>query len=255
VLTRSAQVPDEVTAGLPSVAVRVPLHPVARALIDAAAIPVAAPSANLFSRPSPTEASHVLADLDGRVDLIVDAGPTIIGVESTVLDVTTDTPKILRPGAVTIEMLQTVIERVAVSEFGNQHPRPGNTPMPSPGMMERHYSPRAALTLYEGAPAASLGGVVAAATAALAEGRTVGIIAADEDRDALVSVSSNSRALVRLVGPGDAAHVVAARLYSTLRELDAAGVDLILVRGFPEHGLWAAVQDRLRRAAGRIIQG
>jgi L-threonylcarbamoyladenylate synthase len=255
VLTRSAQVADEVTAGLPSVAVRVPLHPVARALIDAAEVPVAAPSANLFSRPSPTEASHVLADLDGRIDLIVDAGPTTIGVESTVLDLTTDPPKILRPGAVTIEMLQTVIERVVVGEPAHHDPQPGNTPMPSPGMMEKHYSPRAALTLYEGASAASLGRVVAAATAALAEGRTVGVVAAEEDRDGLVSLSSNSRALVRLVGPGDAAHVVAARLYSTLRELDAAGVDLILVRGFPEHGLWAAVQDRLRRAAaGRIIQ-
>jgi L-threonylcarbamoyladenylate synthase len=256
VLIRSAQVPDEVTAGLPSVAVRVPLHPVARALIEAAAVPVAAPSANLFSRPSPTEASHVLADLDGRIDLIVDAGPTTIGVESTVLDLTTDPPKILRPGAVTIEMLQEVLERVVTSEYGNREPGAGNAPMPSPGMLEKHYSPRAELTLFEGAVGAVLPKLAAAASAALAEGRSVGVIAAEEDRAALAALSSHSRVFLRLIGRLDAPEHVAARLYSTLRELDAAGAEVIFVRGFPSEGLGAAVQDRLRRAAtGRIIQG
>lgn len=253
VLTRSSQVPDEVTAGLPGVAVRVPLHPVARALIEAAAVPVAAPSANLFSRPSPTEASHVLADLEGRIDLIVDAGPTTIGVESTVLDLTTDPPRILRPGAVTIEMLREVLERVVVAGLAN--PEHGSAPMPSPGMLEKHYSPRAELTLFEGAASAVLPKLVAAARAALADGTTVGIIAAEEDRDALASLSSHPRLLVRLLGREDTPNVVAARLYSTLRELDASGAEMILVRGFSAHGLGAAVQDRLRRAAaGRIIQ-
>src|SRR5262245_53819191 len=115
ILPKSAQVPDEVTAGLPSVAVRVPLHQVARALIEAARVPVAAPSANLFSRPSPTQASHVIDDLDGRIDLVVDGGATTIGVESTVLDLTGDTPTVLRPGAVTIEMMRKVIRRGRVS--------------------------------------------------------------------------------------------------------------------------------------------
>jgi L-threonylcarbamoyladenylate synthase len=256
VLIRSAQVPDEVTAGLPSVAVRVPRHPVARAVIEAAAVPVAAPSANLFSRPSPTEASHVLADLDGRIDLIVDAGPTTIGVESTVLDLTTDPPKILRPGAVTIEMLQEVLERVVTSEFGNRKPGLGHAPMPSPGMLEKHYSPRAELTLFEGAVGAVLPKLAAAANAALAEGRSVGVIAAEEDRVTLAELSSHSRVSLRLIGRLDAPELVAARLYSTLRELDASGAEVIFVRGFPSEGLGAAVQDRLRRAAaGRIIQG
>jgi L-threonylcarbamoyladenylate synthase len=255
VLTRSAQVPDEVTAGLPSIAVRVPLHPVARALIDAAAVPVAAPSANLFSRPSPTQASHVLADLEGRIDLIVDAGPTTIGVESTVLDLTANPPKILRPGAVTVEMLQDVLEQVAVVEFGALEHGLGNAPMSSPGMLEKHYSPSAALTLFEGPPSASLPKLVAAATAALAEGQTVGVIAADEDRDALAPLSSHPRVLLRPIGGIDAPDMVAARLYSTMRELDTSGAHVILVRGFAKDGLWAAVRDRLRRAAaGRIIQ-
>ena len=153
--------PDEVTAGLSTVAVRVPLHPVARALIDAAAVPVAAPSANLFSRPSPTLASHVIDDLGGRIDFVVDGGPTTIGVESTVLDLTSDPPTILRPGAVTADMLREVLGRVDVSRGPGHRSATcegGSTavdsasasPMPSPGMLEKHYSPRAELTLFEG---------------------------------------------------------------------------------------------------------
>ena len=104
--------PDEVTAGLNTVAVRVPAHPVARALLTAAGVPVAAPSANLFSRPSPTRASHVLDDLNGRIDLILDGGPTDVGVESTVLDLSSEVPTILRPGAISREMLQEILPRV-----------------------------------------------------------------------------------------------------------------------------------------------
>jgi L-threonylcarbamoyladenylate synthase len=250
VLPRSAIVPDEVTAGLPTVAIRVPGHPIARALLDAAAIPVAAPSANLFSRPSPTQASHVVEDLDGRIDLIIDGGATLIGVESTVLDLTPDTPTVLRPGAVTIEMLREVLPRVQTSMGSSR------MPMPSPGMLEKHYSPRAELTLFEGAPGATLPQLVATASAALAEGKSVGVIAAEEDRAALSSLTSEARLFLRTMGSQDSPDVVAAKLYATLRELDAAAVDTILVRSFPGHGLWAAVEDRLRRAAaGRIVTG
>jgi L-threonylcarbamoyladenylate synthase len=265
IFPRSAQVPDEVTAGLPSVAVRVPAHPVARALIDAAAVPVAAPSANLFSRPSPTQASHVIEDLDGRIDLVIDGGPTTIGVESTVLDLTGDTPIVLRPGAVTIEMLRKVVRRVRVlpdpgfgirdSGFGVRDSGSANTPMASPGMLEKHYSPRAALTLYEGEIGSVRKSLIDAAGIALAEGKSVGVIAAEEDRAAFDTLGSHARLFFRAVGSEDAPDVVASKLYTTLRELDAAGADVILVRGFSDHGLWAAVQDRLRRAAaGRIIK-
>jgi L-threonylcarbamoyladenylate synthase len=256
IFPRSAQVPDEVTAGLPSVAVRVPAHPVARALIDAAAVPVAAPSANLFSRPSPTQASHVIEDLDGRIDIVVDGGPTTIGVESTVLDLTGDTPVVLRPGAVTVEMLRKVVRRVRVDPgSGIRDSGFGNTPMSSPGMLEKHYSPRAALTLYEGEIGSVLRSLIDAAGTALAEGKSVGVIAAEEDRSAFEALGSHPRLFCRVIGSESAPDVVASRLYTTLRELDAAGADVILVRGFSDHGLWAAVQDRLRRAAaGRIIR-
>jgi L-threonylcarbamoyladenylate synthase len=263
IFPRSAGVPDEVTAGLPTVAVRVPAHPVARALIDAAAGPVAAPSANLFSRPSPTQASHVVDDLDGRIDLVLDGGSTTIGVESTVLDLTSDAPTILRPGAVTIEMLRRVIRRVRDSPgLGARDPGlaardsgSGNTSMPSPGMWAKHYSPRAVLALYEGERSAVLQSLSEAAGAALAEGKSVGLIAAEEDRGAFAPLGAHDRLFFRAIGSEDAPDVVASRLYTTLRELDAAGADLILVRGFSDRGLGAAVQDRLRRAAaGRIIR-
>jgi L-threonylcarbamoyladenylate synthase len=249
VAPRSSRVPDEVTGGLETVAIRAPAHPVARALLAHAGIPIAAPSANLFSRPSPTTAAHVLQDLDGRIDLVLDAGPTLVGIESTVLDLTRGTPVVLRPGAVTIEMLREILPDVeTLATLSGPH---GATP--SPGMLERHYSPRAPLTLYQGAADGSLARLIHDATAAAAVGDTVGVLVASED-------------VPRLPATGTALHVVelgslhdlagvAARLYAGLRELDAAGVDVILARAFPaDTGLGAAVQDRLRRAAaGRIV--
>ena len=257
VLPRSTHVPDEVTAGLPSVGVRMPVHPVARALIAAAAVPIAAPSANLFSRPSPTQASHVIDDLDGRIDLVVDGGPTTIGVESTVLDLTTHRPTVLRPGAVTIEMLRDVVGAVDVfTGPGSREPGVENTPMPAPGMLEKHYSPRALLTLYEGDASVVVPLLVAAAREELSRGHIVGVIAAEEDRSLLGSIASEPRVRVYALGSQGAPDAVAAKLYATLRELDTLGSDVILVHGFPVGGLGTAVQDRLRRAAaGRIVTG
>jgi L-threonylcarbamoyladenylate synthase len=228
VLRRSPLVPNEVTAGLDTVGIRVPAHPVARALIAAAGIPVAAPSANLFSRPSPTQAAHVLEDLDGRIDMVLDAGPTQVGVESTVLDLSGDLPVILRPGAVTLDMLRPLLPRVQVHGGGAV-----DGPQRSPGLLTKHYSPRAPLTLYEGEPDRVRERIRHDAAAAQAAGRRVALLEPDEDVAAM-----------------------AARLYAMLREFDAEGVDEILAR-LPRatHGLAQAVVDRLRRAAaGRIVR-
>lgn len=256
VLSRSEAVPDEVTAGLNTVAIRIPLHPVARALISAAAIPVAAPSANLFSRPSPTQASHVLDDLDGRIDLVVDGGATTIGVESTVLDLTSEIPIVLRPGAVTLEMLRDALGNVRVfPETGRNVSTDASAAMMSPGMLEKHYSPRASLTLYEGETTAVLPALVGTAHKELANGRSVAIIAVEEDANGLAALALDQRVLLRTLGSQDAPATIARTLYATFRELDASGVDVILVRGFPAVGLGTAVQDRLRRAAaGRIVR-
>jgi L-threonylcarbamoyladenylate synthase len=247
VVRRSPRVPDEVTAGLPTVAIRVPAHPVARALLAAANLPVAAPSANLFSRPSPTRASHVLDDLAGRIDLVVDGGPTQVGVESTVLDLSGDVPTILRPGAVSIDMLRTLLPRVERRAAD----APASAAMPSPGLLDRHYSPRAPLTLFEGDDALSR--LVREACASIDQRHRIGIMAADEDRPALSEMArpASQVSIVYLGSEHDLA-TAASRLYAAMRELDAAGVGRILVRGFPgEDGLAAAIRDRLRRASVR----
>ena len=210
--------PDEVTAGLNTVAVRVPAHPVAQALLTAAAVPVAAPSANLFSRPSPTRASHVLDDLDGRIDLVVDGGPTEVGVESTVLDLSGEVPTILRPGAISLEMLQTILPRVE-RRSSSEH---GRGAMPSPGMLERHYSPRAPLTLYEGDARTAVARLVHDASAAIAAGARVGIMAAEEDREALADLAgAGARVTIAYLGSERDLATVASRLYAVMRELDA----------------------------------
>jgi L-threonylcarbamoyladenylate synthase len=234
----------------------VPVHPVARALIDRAAIPVAAPSANLFSRPSPTLARHVMSDLGGRIDFVVDGGPTSIGVESTVLDLTRATPTVLRPGAVTVEMLRELLGRVdLLSDTNVARAAPDQAAMPSPGLLEKHYSPRAVLSLYEGDPAAVLPALIAAAGAALGEGKSVAIIVAEEERESLARLSLHSNLALCSLGSRDSLDAIASKLYATLRDLDAIGVDAIFVHGFPAAGLGAAVQDRLRRAAaGRIFR-
>jgi len=253
VLRRSSAIPTVVTAGLETVAIRVPAHPIAHGLITAAAVPIAAPSANLFSRPSPTRAEHVLQDLDGRVDLIIDGGPTEVGVESTVLDLTEAVPTILRPGAVTLEMIRGVLPdarmRHAVEQGAAGH---GAAPMKSPGLLAKHYSPRAPLTLYEGSNSGMTARISADAAEALARGQRVGLLVATEDPIALAS--SNALRIER-VGSESEPSTVAANLYNALRVLDADGADLILARSFQDaSGIGVAIGDRLRRAAGRIIR-
>ena len=254
VLPRSAEVPDEVTAGLDTVAIRIPSHPVARALLRAAGLPVAAPSANLFSRPSPTRAAHVLEDLDGRIDMVLDGGDTDVGVESTVLDLSHGTPTILRPGAITIEQLRAVVPAVV-----NRSSEGADTTraMASPGLLAKHYSPRAPMTLYEGPAEAAIAALVGDARTAIASGSRVGILAPTEEVDVIREAlgTASPRPHIEDLGATRTLSEVAQRLYATLRTLDAAGVDLILARTVPaDEGLGAAIRDRLRRAAaGHIV--
>jgi len=240
ILPKQPEVPDLVTSELDSVAVRVPNHPVALALIRAADVPIAAPSANRFGHTSPTTAKHVLHDLDGRIDIILDGGSASIGVESTVLDVSTVPPRILRPGGVTREMLESVIGPVTVL---GQRKKPEQG-LPSPGLLEKHYAPRAEMLLFTGDNARN------ALAAALAEqkatGRKVGALAADEDADAL----ENSGAVVYRLGAD--LNSIARHIYAGMRWLDRQGVDIILCRDYGAEGLGLAIRDRLTRAASKI---
>lgn len=252
VLRRSPLVPNAVTAGLDTVALRIPALTVARHLIAAAGIPVAAPSANLFSRPSPTRASHVLDDLADVIDVVLDGGQTQVGIESTVIDLSQDVPTILRPGAITLEMIRTVLPE---ARAGGHVAARGAVAMRAPGMLEKHYSPRAPLVLYEGSRDLALGRLLADAHRHHGAGSRVGLLAPSEDLAWLapaVEVTWHTTDL----GPAADAAVVATRLYASLRELDGAAVDVILARGVePVDGLGVALTNRLRRAAaGRVVR-
>jgi len=250
VLPSHSAIPRSVTAGLQTVAVRVPAHAVALALLRASGVPIAAPSANRFGHTSPTTARHVLDDLDSRIDLILDGGPTTIGVESTVLDMTRFPPLILRPGGVTREALESVLGTVLVyGEEGAPSVQP-QKPKPSPGMLERHYAPRARLVLFlSDLPPVTLSRMAEMARRLLAEGRVVGVLIADEDAPAFEGLT------VRLFCLGSSADLegMARRLYAGLRALDEQGVEVILARDFGEQGLGLAIRDRLRRAAAQVI--
>lgn len=253
ILKKKPDVPDLVTAGLPNVAVRVPSHRVARALMETSGIPIAAPSANRFSRPSPTTAAHVIADLDGRVDLILDGGPTDIGLESTIVDFSVDPPVLRRPGGITLEQIRSLVPDVLAQE-GTAHPE---EPQVSPGQLTRHYAPRAALTLFEGPAAALIERMAAEARKMVAQGSRVGILAPEEDLKALAPLIAASAAAGKItVQPfGSRADVDRAgrELYGAIRAIDATGVDVIFASSIGSDGLARAIRDRLTRAAeGRI---
>ena len=248
ILQRSHAVPDEVTAGLDTVAVRVPAHPVAHALLRAVSLPIAAPSANLFSRPSPTRAEHVLEDLADRIDMVVDGGPTAIGVESTVLDVSTDVPTILRPGAITSDMLRPFLPDLVVHDRNAAHDE--SHALPSPGMLSRHYAPRTPLSLFRGPSAADA--LLDEARKLLATGKRVVVLTVDEHVDGINRATP--AASVVAIGSAAAPHAIAARLYAAVREADALGADSILMCDLSgSTGLEDALRDRLRRAAARIV--
>ncbi len=252
VLPHSPAVPANVTAGLNTVGVRMPAHPVALALIRAAGTPIAAPSANLFTRPSPTRAADVAADLGGRIAMILDAGPTAHGVESTVLDLAGDVPRVLRPGALTVEALRAVLPDLAAPALtGPTDPAAARR---SPGTMLKHYSPRAEVLVLDGEdPARVRAALAEAVQAARAAGRRVGLLLTEEDLAALAALPPGPDLVPLALGPGADLPGQARRLFAALRDLDHAGVDLIITRAPAPAGLGLTLRDRLRRAAsGRV---
>jgi L-threonylcarbamoyladenylate synthase len=229
VLPRSPAVPDVTTAGLDTVAVRMPSHPVALAIIRAAGVPVAAPSANRSGGPSPTRAEHVLEDLGPDVDVVVDGGPCPIGVESTVLDLTGEEPLLLRPGGVAKEALEAVLGRPIRLGRGEEAAR-------SPGTRHRHYAPRAQVMVVPGPE------LEAVARRFMAQGKRVGVIATRP-------IALPAGCHVRVMTNGLPQY--ARELFHILREMDRLGCDVVIAEAVEEKGLGLAIMDRLRRAAAR----
>ncbi len=250
ILPRGPRVPHLVTAGLETVAIRMPRHLVALALIRALGSPIAAPSANRFMHVSPTTAQHVLADLGGRVPLILDAGPCEIGVESTVLDLCSDVPRILRPGGVSLEALRTILPDVQPplrrkAVVGNEDILAER----APGQLLTHYAPTVPLLLFDGTAEAMRTSMLAEVRRRCTQGEHVGMLVADED----IPTFQDSGALMYSLGSADDLARVAAALFAGLRTLEEAHVQVILCRNFGDQGLGLAIRDRLLKAAGGRI--
>lgn len=245
-LPRTPAIPDAVTAGRPLVGVRIPNHPVAQALLRMAGVPIAAPSANRFGHTSPTTAAHVLADLDGRIDAVLDGGPTDVGVESTVAEVRGQEVVIYRHGAVTLQMLESVANKGQVWAYQAEITADPPESMPSPGVGIRHYAPRARLILVRGDLARS---------AAQVEHALVEAIDAQAGATKIVGVmlpetwNSSSADVIFRWGPWHQPEVLAQRLFAGLRELDDQGSTVILCPLPTIPGIGDAIRDRLEKAA------
>lgn len=247
VLKRHERVAPSVSAGLGTVAVRMPNHPIPLDLIHAAGVPVAAPSANLFTRPSPTSAQHVLDDLGGRVDIILDGGPCPIGLESTVLDLTSDTPTILRPGGTPAETLRDILPDLVIQ--GSHAASEKHESMPSPGMMLKHYSPKAKFLLFTGGGEYATAQVLQIASHLISHGKKIGLLVTIEEYDQF----SRLDAEIEVLGSGTNLATIGQTLFSRMRSLDKKGVEFILMRSLPREGLGLAIGDRLFKAAEQKV--
>jgi L-threonylcarbamoyladenylate synthase len=243
-LPKDADVPEIVTGGRPRVGVRMPEHPVARALIHAAGVPLAAPSANTFGRTSPTLADHVAEDLDGRIDAILDAGETMHGVESTVLDACEEPCILYRPGVITLEQICAITPAVAFVESGKPNSAEPQS-LPSPGVGLRHYAPRARMVLVDGFGNEQKKAFAEAVHRTTDAGERVGVMLPS----GFAASASGSQAVVWDWGKWDDPDELAHRLFAGLRWLDGKGATVIICPLPLSQGIGAAIRDRLKKAA------
>lgn len=246
ILKKNKRIPDATTGGLDTVAVRMPNHPVALALIDRSGCPIAAPSANRSGRPSPTEADHVEEDLSGRISMILDGGSVGIGIESTIVDLTESKPMILRPGYVTAEMIEGILEEEVqldpglIAEDDSKKPK-------APGMKYRHYAPKARMAIVEGNPDQVTEYINAKAAEQIKRGKRAAVIASDESRERY------RFGTVLSLGQRSEEESIALGLYGVLRECDSLGVDVIYSESFSTPRMGQAIMNRLLKAAGHLV--
>lgn len=245
ILKKSRLIPDVITAGLDSVAVRMPSNKVAHELIRLAGVPIAAPSANISGRPSPTNVDHVIEDLFGKVDVILGGGSTDVGLESTVIDMT-GRPTVLRPGGITYEQLKAVLDDVVIDPAVMKKPDPNLKPK-APGMKYRHYAPKAKMYLVCGDPVHIVDKINMLCGQDAALGKSIGILATDQTKD-MYKMGS-----VLSMGDRDKPETIAASIFDRLREFDTLGVDVIYSEGVKENGIGLAIMNRMKKAAGYNI--
>ncbi|MEM3695194.1 MAG: L-threonylcarbamoyladenylate synthase [Candidatus Bathyarchaeia archaeon] len=250
IFERSEIVPSVTVAGLDTIAIRMPRHNVALALLRESHCPIAAPSANLAGKPSSTSAEHVLEDLNGRIDAVLDAGPTNIGVESTVLDLTSDPPQILRPGGTPYEELKKVLGTVAIHPVAVADREIPVEKARSPGVRHKHYAPKAEVIVVEGEAQAIVKKARELAEQHAKRGLKVGVLATDE-----TAAHYEGGYVVKSLGSRRDLAIIAKNLFRLLREFDMENVDVIIAEGVSSHGIGLAVMNRLRKAAGyRIVK-
>lgn len=245
ILPKSDAVPPETTGGLNTVAVRLPSHETAKALIAEAGGYIAAPSANISGRPSPTQAKYVMEDMDGRIDMIIDGGEVGIGVESTIIDLTVEPPEILRPGYITKDMLTEVLGKVdtdvtILSEKSGKAPK-------APGMKYRHYAPKGNLTIVSGEQKDVVSYINRKTQQVKEKGVKTGVIAT------LETVSLYHADVVKCVGSRNDELSIAKHLYSILRDFDDENVEIMFSESFDSEGIGQAVMNRLLKAAGHQV--
>jgi len=240
-------VPEVTVAGLNTIAIRMPRHKVALGLIRESNCPIAAPSANLAGKPSPTSAKHVFDDLNGRIDAILDGGSTRIGVESTVLDMSVNPPLVLRPGGTPFEALKKVIGDMKLHPFVAAEKEMPLDKARSPGMRHKHYAPNAKVLLVEGSVVAVTAKIKELIASHRLEACKVGVLATDE------TVAQYRADVVKSLGSRFNLAAIAQNLFGLLREFDAEGVDVIIAEGVPAEGLGLAVMNRLRKASAYTI--
>lgn len=245
VLKHSDKVPESVCAHLDTVGIRMPDHPIALKLIELAGVPIAAPSANISGKPSPTEAEHVLNDMMGRVDMIITANKSRIGLESTVLDMSTSIPTLLRPGGVTVSQIESVIGPIKIDDAIHktvEKPR-------SPGMKYTHYAPNAQLTIYKGMRKNMMDAIQTEINQSKTKGLKSAVITCDENMD------NYHNTLILSLGSNKKPDELASHLFECLRECDNQGIEIIFAEAFEETEMGLALMNRLKKAAGfKIIE-
>lgn len=248
IVSRSSNIPKSVSCGLDTVGIRFPQHPIARALIEACGVPIAAPSANTSGKPSPTQAKHVIEDLNNKVEVIIDGGKCSVGVESTVIDITVKPAVILRPGAITKELLEPILHEV--EEHSWLIECEDKEIVRSPGMKYKHYSPKAKITIFQGDMEKVVLRIKQEVFDSISSGLTVGILATDQT----ICYYDNNKNILSL-GNRYQQDSLAVNLFSSLREFDELKVDVVFAEAVSYYGIGEAIMNRMYRAAGcRLIK-